>query len=235
MAGPPSDVEEASRALARVVVSQLRLTGHDGRHPRFGVLDVVPFVPLGEDRLDRAVQARDAFAAWAGNELGVPAFRYGPLPGGERSLPSIRRGAFDTISPDFGPGAPHPTAGATAVGARGVLVAYNLWLTGGGVAVARSLARSLRGPAVRSLAFELTHGVQVSCNLLDPMAVGPADVFDTVARLARDTGADVERCELVGLLPAAVLARIPPDRWAALDLAAERTIEARIEERAVAH
>jgi glutamate formiminotransferase / 5-formyltetrahydrofolate cyclo-ligase len=231
-AGPPADVEEAARALARAVLAHLRLTGHDGRHPRLGVLDVVPFVPLGDGRLDPAVAARDAFAAWAGDELDLPTFRYGPLPGGERSLPAIRRSAFDTLGPDFGPAAPHPTAGATAVGARGVLVAYNLWLSGGDVTVARSIARTLRGPSVRALGFDLAHGVQVSCNLIEPAVVGPAEVFDRVVRLAGDAGAAVERCELVGLLPAAVLQRIPPGRRGVLDLSAERTIEARLEERA---
>ena len=236
VAGPPDAVAAAARSLARTAVGRLRLTGHAGAHPRLGVLDVVPFVPLGTTPPDAAVAARDAFCRWAGAALGLPCFRYGPLPdGAERTLPDVRRGAFDAVPPDAGPPAPHPTAGATAVGARRTLVAYNLWLAGGGTtaALARSVARSVRGPAVRALGFELARGVQVSCNLVDPATVGPAEVYDAVAGRLAGTGATIVRCELVGLVPASVLARTPPERWAALDLRVDRTIEARVEEAGV--
>jgi glutamate formiminotransferase / 5-formyltetrahydrofolate cyclo-ligase len=207
------------------------LDGHDGAHPRLGVLDVVPFVPLGTTPASAAVAARDSFCSWAGQVLGVPCFRYGPLPdGSERSLPDIRRTAFALLAPDAGPHQPHPTAGAIAVGSRPVLVAYNLWLEGAGATgtLARDLARSLRGPAVRALGFELAHGIQVSCNLVDPVLVGPGDVYDAVAARLDGTGAAIGRCELVGLVPAAVLIRIPAERWPLLDLGVDKTIESRL-------
>ena len=211
--------EDAPRAVARVAVERIDLRRHAGAHPRIGAVDVVPFVALGRASPADAVAARDRFARWAAADLGLPCFLYGP----ERSLPDVRRGAFGDLAPDTGPPAPHPTAGAAAVGARPVLVAYNLWLAEPDLAAARRLAAAVRGPAVRALGLAVGDAVQVSTNLVDPAAVGPADVHDRVAAEVA-----VARAELVGLVPAAVLAAVPRSRWAELDLAEDRTIEARL-------
>lgn len=215
------EVEDATRAVARVAVARIDLSGHAGAHPRIGALDVVPFVPFpgSEARLDDAVGARDRFARWAADELGLPSFLYGC----ERSLPEVRRGAFRTLRPDAGPPRPHPSAGAVAVGARPVLVAYNLWLAEADLGLARRVAAELRSPAVRALGLGVGSAVQVSCNLVDPASFGPADAYDAVARRAA-----VARAELVGLVPAAVLAAAPERRWAELDLDPSRTVEARL-------
>ena len=217
LAGP--GVQDAARALTRTAVEHLELDHHAGAHPRFGVVDVVPFVPLRGATMATALAERDAFAAWAGTELALPCFVYGP----ERSLPDVRRTAFVTLSPDTGPAAPHPSAGACAVGARDVLVAYNLWLAGDDLGEAKAIAAALRSPHVRALAFQLGDRVQVSCNLVAPRVVGPADVYDRVAATTR-----VERAELVGLAPMAVVQAVPRARWAELDLSEDRTIEARL-------
>jgi glutamate formiminotransferase / 5-formyltetrahydrofolate cyclo-ligase len=214
--------EGAARAVAAAAVLAIDLTDHGGAHPRIGAVDVVPFVPLGSSTLGDAVAARNRFATWAGTELSVPCFYYGP----ERTLPEVRAGAFTAFGPDSGPADRHPTAGAIAVGARPVLVAYNLWLREPDLDRARSIARAVRGPAVRALGLAVGRHVQVSMNLIDPQAVGPADVYAEVARRAA-----IERAELVGLLPRAVLDRIGRESWSRLDLAADRTIEARLEAR----
>lgn len=218
--------ERAPRALATRAVERLDLRVHEGVHPRLGVVDVVPFVALdGNDTAART--ARDAFARFAGETLGLPCFLYGE----ERSLPEVRRGAFGTLAPDTGPPVPHPTAGACAVGNRGVLVAYNLWLPGEDLAAAQDIARSVRSPALRALALQVGTRVQVSMNLVAPGEVGPAEAFDQVAALAAARGSRVEGAELVGLVPASVLEAIAPQRWEELDLAPERTIEARLNKR----
>ena len=230
-----SGTEEAVRALAGAALEHLDLSAHHGAHPRFGVLDVVPFVPLddggsplaGAADLGEALAARDRFAAWAGTALDLPCFWYGP----ERSLPEVRRWAFVDLVPDTGPPHPHPRAGACAVGARHALVAYNLWLTGVGVEVARAVAGALRGPAVRALGLDVGGRAQVSCNLVDPAVAGPADVYDAVRRLTGEAGGTIERSELVGLVPAAVLGGTARGRWAELDLDEDRTIEARLRRR----
>lgn len=218
LAGP--GVEEAVRRLAAATVAAVDLSTHHGAHPRMGAVDVVPFVPLAGTVLADAVDARDRFAAWAGAELDVPCFVYGP----ERTLPEVRRLAFAGLSPATGPDRAHPTAGAMAVGARPILVAYNLWLTGDvDLERAREVARSLRSPAVRALGLQVGVAVQVSCNLVDPLAFGPDAAYDAVVAQA-----PVARAELVGLVPADVLAAVPARRWPELDLDASRTIEARL-------
>jgi glutamate formiminotransferase len=249
LAGPDEAVERAVRQLAAAAVDTFDLGGHDGRHPRMGVVDVVPFVPLrwldapavgsavaGDGpRLDPtaplgpAVAARDRFARWAWRELALPCFLYGPLPGGgERALPDVRHQGFRGLAPDVGAGGPHPSAGACAVGARGFLVAYNLWLGGADLEMARQAAKELRGPGVRALGLELSGRIQVSCNLIDPVAHGPAEVTDRLRELLIGTAATVERCELVGLVPAAVLDAVPEGRWAELGLDPAATIERRL-------
>jgi len=227
--------QEAPRAVARAAVERLDLRVHRGVHPRLGVVDVVPFVPLAGSTMADAVQARDAFATWAASELVVPCFLYGEASGGlasggppgdldvdGRSLPEIRRRAWRDLRPDVGPPAPHLTAGAMCVGARLLLVAYNVWIDAD-VEVARVVATAVRGPHLRALGLPVGERVQVSMNLIAPGVLGPAEAYDRVAALAPVDGA-----ELVGLLPRSVLERVPAARWPELDLAEERTIESRL-------
>jgi glutamate formiminotransferase len=236
LVGPPREVEQAAHRLARAAVGSLDLRRHSGVHPRFGVLDVVPWVGLegwplrdaaeGSAMARAAERARRSFASWAAAELGLPVFLYGP----ERSLPELRRRAWKDLVPDLGPSAPHPTAGSVAVGLRPLLVAYNLWMRVDVTeAVAKSLAAGLRSPDVRALALRVGGRYQVSCNLIAPFATGPASVYDRVARLA-----PVERAEVVGLVPQGVLASVPEDRWPELGLSEGLTIESRLSRRGVA-
>jgi glutamate formiminotransferase len=204
--------------VATVAVERLDLRHHTGAHPRIGVVDVVPFVALEGSTHDEAVAARDAFCRWAAEELALPSFRYGT----ERTLPEVRRGAFAGLAPDHGPADPHPTAGAVAVGARPVLVAYNVWLADDDLELARRIAAELRSPTVRALGLAVGDRVQVSMNLIDPLVTGPGAVVDAIAAQTRVAG-----CELVGLVPDAVLAAEDPERWGALDLGPDRTIESR--------
>jgi glutamate formiminotransferase len=211
LAGPA--VEDAARALTTEAVHTLDIHDHVGVHPRIGVVDVVPIVPIDDaSTLDHAIAARDAFARWAGDELQLPCLVYGP----ERSLPEVRRAA--RTLPHV-----HPTAGACAVGARGPLVAYNLWLARPDVELAQAIARDVRSEHVRALALVVGDHVQVSCNLVAPLVVGPAEIYDAVAARA-----PIARAELVGLIGRDVLRRVPRHRWAQLDVGEDRTLEARL-------
>jgi glutamate formiminotransferase len=231
LAGPA--VEAAVQALATLATERIDLRSHGGAHPRLGALDVVPFVPLAPDGaparpghdLSEALAARRRFAQWAGAELGLPCFLYGP----ERSLPDVRRHAFVDLVPDTGPPHPHPSAGACAVGARPTLVAYNLWLDTKDLSTARAVAATVRRPEVRTLGLAMSAGTQVSCNLLDPWTTGPAQVYDAVADRAAERGVRISRAELVGLVPRAVVEAVPPERRAVLDLSFDRSVEARLD------
>jgi glutamate formiminotransferase len=229
--GDTAVVETSVQALAGRASELLDIRFHEGIHPRLGVVDVVPFVPLGPflldgplvppvgaDALDEAIGARDRFVEWFA-ALGVPCFAYGP----ERTLPEVRHRAFRDLAPSGGPEEPHVSAGACCVGARPVLVAYNLVLEAG-VERARAIAREIRSASLRTLGLDLGDGTsQVSFNLVAPFDTGPAEAYDLVA--ARG---GIIRAELVGLIPAGVLRRAPEDRWAQLDLSPSKTIEARL-------
>lgn len=211
--------EDAPRLVARVAVDRIDLTRHEGAHPRLGAVDVVPFVPYVGDRIATALAARDAFMAWAAAELSLPCFAYGP----ERTLPEVRRRAWHDLAPDTGPAVAHPTAGAACVGARDMLVAYNVWLAHADLAAAREVAAAVRSAEIRALGLPVGSRVQVSMNLVAPDVAGPAAAYDAVAGRVAVSGA-----ELVGLVPERVLRAVPPARWAELDLSEDRTVEARL-------
>lgn len=213
---------DAPRRLTTAAISQLSLPHHQGVHPRLGVVDVVPFVPLGESTMHDALRARDDFAKWAATELGIPCFLYGP----ERTLPFIRKNAWTSLMPDEGPHTPHPTAGAICVGAREPLIAYNVWLQGVSLQRTREIATLVRAEHIRTLGLQVGDFTQVSVNLVSPTIANPIHVVDAVKQHTT-----IHHCELVGLLPEEILHAIPQDRWEELDLAEDRTIESRLQRR----
>jgi glutamate formiminotransferase len=239
LAGDLQRVDAETREVVAAAVARIDLTDHFGVHPRLGAADVVPVVPLlpGEAAWRSAVAIRDELAQWIGTELSVPCFLYGP----ERTLPEVRRAAFRGLDPDTGPGTPHPTAGATAVGVRRPMIAYNLWLEAGGTGqpepsgadvfgVARDLAarvRRMRSPDVRALGLAVRGGAQVSCNLLVPTGPAMESLFDDVTTEASSNGCRVARAEVVGLIPGSTLGGIPRHRWLELGVGEDLTIEAR--------
>jgi glutamate formiminotransferase len=238
LAGPGSrDAVEGARALAAAVAQQCSIVGHEGEHPRFGALDVVPFVALGETNAERAQAADEAraFAEWWAREFGVPVFLYDDADADGRDLPTARSTGFRSRRPDFGPDEPHPILGATAVGARRPLVACNCLLVSRDIAVARRIAREVRERSgglrgVRALAFFLPEAAraQVSMNLFDLDHTGVQDACLHVRALARRYGTDVAGVELVGLIPRRHFDQCTDEflEWSRLDR--QSTIEARV-------
>jgi glutamate formiminotransferase len=232
IAGSTHTTLTAVRRLAAAAAAALDLGGHEGVHPRLGVVDVVPFVALGDTSGAKATAAARAFATWWSKVYGVPCFFYDDADPGGRDLPSVRREAFVERAPDLGPAKPHPRLGATAVAARAPLVALNCLLDGGGVEDAQAIAREARErdggmPGVRALGFwlESRDGPQVSMNLVDLERTGVEEACARVEALARARGRHLREIELVGLLPAAELARCGPEVRAAARLDERRTIE----------
>lgn len=235
LAGPGSwDALTAVVDLATAVADHVDLRAHTGVHPRLGALDVVPFVALDAPLL-QAIDAAYAFAAWVNTELAVPVFFYDGCADAHRSLPEVRRDAFTRIAPDLGIPEPHPRLGAVAVGARRPLVAVNCWLGSDDVARARAVAAAVRErdgglPGVRALGLLLpSRGVaQVSMNLVDLERTGLEPACVAVRDLVEAVGDRVTRVELVGLVPAAELARCSPEFLAWTGLGPEVTIEGRL-------
>jgi glutamate formiminotransferase len=238
LAGPGAhDAVDGVRALAAAVAEQCSIVGHAGEHPRFGALDVVPFVALGETNVERAeaADAAQAFAEWWALEYSVPVFLYDDADPEGRDLPNARSTSFRSRRPDLGPDEPHPRLGATAVGARRPLVACNCVLVSRDIVVARRIAREMRERSggmrgVRALAFDLSEAgrAQVSMNLFDLDQSGLQDACLHVRDLARRYGTDVASVELVGLIPRRYLDQCTDEflQWSHLD--PESTVEARL-------
>lgn len=235
LAGPgPRDAAWAAASLTRAAVADLDLSAHEGVHPRFGIVDVVPFVALDEPE-QVAADAAAAFGAWAAAELGIPVFFYGAADAAGRDLPSVRRDAFSGRVPDLGPGDPHSRWGATAVGARPPLVAVNCWLDRDDFGLARSIAARVRGrdgglAGVRALGMRLPSisRVQVSLNVTDLAATGVEAACEAVRGHAESAGAGLERVEWVGLVPAEEVDRCSAEFRVRSGLDRSRSIEDRL-------
>lgn len=196
--GEPEAVLDAALELAGAVFTRLTLQEHVGVHPRIGVLDVLPFVPVANTEMADCVDlahraAREIWDRWA-----VPSYFYECA--GVRPLERVRR---DGGEPDTGTGR-HPTAGAVAIGARPFLVAWNIWLDTRDLATAKEIAahiRKLPGAKALGLALESRGVVQVSINSTDFEATPLGEVFAITERLAGELGIPVIGSELIGMIP----------------------------------
>lgn len=220
----PKDVvaQAAFNGIAEASVL-IDLTTHDGEHPRIGATDVCPFVPLGGTTMEDCVELARILGERVGEELGIPVYLYeraATRPDRE-NLVNIRRGGFELALteigvdvervPDFGPNAAHRTAGATIIGARPFLVAYNVYLGGvENVQVAKDVARAVRGSNgglryVKGLGLEVNGQAQVSMNLVDTDQTPLHRAHDMVRMEAQARGVSPTGSELVGLVPERVL------------------------------
>lgn len=234
IAGTRDGVRDAVLALAAGAVAQIDLRTHQGRHPRIGAVDVIPFVPLqGATMADAIALARDVGRAIA-ERHGVPVYLYEEAATAphRRRLENIRRGQLEGLAarmalpewtPDFGPAHPHPTAGATVVGARRALIAFNVNLATSRVDIAAAIARRVREsggglPGVKAIGLLMNDGTaQVSMNLTDYERTPIEAAFEAVRQEAESRGVGVAGSELIGLIPAAALKntsfeqlRLPP-------------------------
>ncbi len=219
LAGDAAGLQASLLALYEEALAAIDLTRHDGVHPRVGAIDVVPFVPLGETPMAAAVAAAERLGAAVAGRFGLPVYLYEEAARRpqRRRLADVRRGGFEGFAaklrdplwaPDFGPPRLHPTGGATVIGARFLLIAFNALLDTPDVAVARAVAGRVREsggglPAVRAMGVYLpSRGrAQVSMNLVDYRRTSLWTVLERVRREAGELGARVTATEVVGLLP----------------------------------
>jgi glutamate formiminotransferase / 5-formyltetrahydrofolate cyclo-ligase len=215
-AGQEDRVLAGAIALAKACAAELDLTSQSGEHPRMGVLDVLPFVPLEGATMNDAVRLANRAGESLGS-FGFSVYLYGSAATTQHrsSLPDIRRGGYEGVAsrfrdpmwkPDYGPSTLDPHIGAVAVGARPFLVAFNAYLDTDDVEVARTVARQIREsggglPAVRALGFGVGGKAQVSMNLTDLEQTAVPVALEAVRSAAADLGASVESTELVGLAP----------------------------------
>ncbi|PYR78653.1 MAG: glutamate formimidoyltransferase, partial [Acidobacteria bacterium] len=223
LAGDAAPLKTAVLALFAEAVRAIDLRAHRGEHPRLGAVDVVPFVPIEGVTMEDCVRLANDVAAEVAARFGIPVYLYeeAARTPTRRNLEDIRRGEFEGLeakmksdgwAPDYGPAAPHPSAGAAVIGARMPLIAYNINLDTDRLDVAKKIAAAIRQSSggfryVKAAGFKLEDRgiVQVSMNLTNYEKTPIFRVFETVKREAERYGVSVLESEIVGLVPSAAL------------------------------
>jgi glutamate formiminotransferase / 5-formyltetrahydrofolate cyclo-ligase len=221
--GDATSLKTATIALFEQAVAAIDLRTHEGEHPRLGAVDVVPFVPIEAVTMEECVVLAREVAAAVSARFGVPVYLYEEAASNptRKNLEDIRRGEFEGLSakmrdaqwlPDFGPAAPHPSAGASVVGARMPLIAYNINLNTDRLDVAKKIAVAIRQSSgglryVKAIGIALADRnlTQVSINLTNFQKTPVFRVFELVKREAERYGVSVLESEIVGLVPSAAL------------------------------
>lgn len=245
-AGEAEPLRQAVLKLFGQAVARIDLRSHRGVHPRIGVVDVVPFVPLAGSTMNDCVGIARATAEAVASCFEIPVYLYEeaasrPL---RRNLAEIRRGGFEGLArrmtdpqwlPDYGPPAPHPTAGASAVGARRPLIAYNVNFATDRLDVARRIASRIRFssgglPCVKAMGVPLERRgiVQVTTNLTDYRQTSLRRVFDLIGQEAEREGVTILESELIGLVPADAMADVTPEYLKLTDFDPSRILENRL-------
>jgi len=220
LVGDPEPIAAALLESCRAAVASIDLRTHRGAHPRIGAVDVVPFVPLRGISMEECVEIAREFGRRFNRETGVPVYFYeeAATRPDRRNLEDVRRGQFEGLcreigapdrAPDVGGSAVHPSAGATAVGARRFLVAFNVNLASRDLSVAKAIAKAVRAsggglPHVKAVGVDLADRgmVQVSMNLTDHRRSPVHLVLERVRAEARSRGVEVAETELYGMVPA---------------------------------
>jgi len=223
LAGEAAPLAGAILRLYQRAIEVIDLREQRGEHPRLGAVDVCPFVPLEDATMADCVELAKTVAAAVAARFGIPVYLYEEAAASpaRRHLENIRRGGFEGLpvkmqeeawAPDFGPRQPHVSAGATVIGARRPLIAYNINLATDRLDIAREIARTVRAsngglPFVKALGIPLPDRgiVQVSMNLTNHVETPVHRVFEAVRREAAQRGVEILESEIVGLIPAAAL------------------------------
>lgn len=223
MAGDATSLKTAVVALFEAALPRIDLRQHTGEHPRLGAVDVVPFVPIADVTMDECVRLAKETAAEIADRFKVPVYLYEEASDNpaRKNLEDIRRGEFEGLeakmsapgwAPDFGPARPHPTGGATVIGARMPLIAYNINLATNRLDVAKKIAAAIRYSSggfryvkAMGIALEDRGIVQVSINLTNYEKTPMFRVFEAVKQEATRYGVTILESEIVGLVPAAAL------------------------------
>ncbi|MBI2832843.1 MAG: glutamate formimidoyltransferase [Acidobacteria bacterium] len=223
LVGDAASLKAAILALYDRALPLIDLRTHEGEHPRVGAIDVVPFVPIEDVTMDDCIALAREVGSAVAERFEIPVFLYEEAASspGRRNLEDIRRGEFEGLQakmaapewqPDFGPAAPHPSAGASVVGARMPLIAYNINLATDRLDVAKKIAAAIRYSSgglryVKAMGVQVTDRgiVQVSMNLTNYQKTPMFRVFDLVKREAARYGVAVLESEIVGLVPATAL------------------------------
>jgi glutamate formiminotransferase len=249
-AGNAEPVVRAATAAVGRALELIDMEQHTGAHPRIGAVDVIPFVPLGGTRIAECVDLARRFGEQIAARFELPVYLYGEaaLRPERRRLADVRRGQYEALKseigvnpdrdPDFGPARLHPRGGAVAVGARKPLIAFNVNLASGDLALAKRIAHAIREssgglPAVQAMGVLLENPgqppmAQVSMNLVDWERTGIARVVSEIRRLAEGAGVAIDHCELIGLAPTGALLEVAAEGLGLRDFSPDQALELRL-------
>ena len=246
LVGEGAALRTALLALYAVAVERIDLRFHVGEHPRIGAVDVVPLVPLDPADMPVCIAVASELGAAVAERFDIPVYLYEDAARvrDRRRLETIRRGGLEglrekmraqTWRPDFGPPMPHPSAGASAIGARRMLIAYNVNLKTADLDIARRIARAVRASdgglaAVKAIGVRTGQPdvVQVSINLVDYERTSLDRVFESVQREADRLGVGIRDSEIVGLIPAAALLSAATRRLQLAGFTMDQILECRV-------
>jgi glutamate formiminotransferase len=218
--GEPESVKKAAFAAIAKASELIDMNKHTGEHPRIGATDVVPFIPISNVTMDECVDLAKELGREVGEKLQIPVYLYehAATTPKRQNLANVRKGQYEGLKeaiskdaerkPDFGPNKLHPTAGATVVGARMPLVAYNVNLNTSDLSIAKSIAKAVRHSSgglryVKALGLEIKERgiVQVSMNLTNYHKTPVFRVFEMIKKEAERHGVEVMGSEVIGLIP----------------------------------
>ncbi len=242
--GTPEAAEEAAFNAAKKARELIDMEKHHGEHPRIGATDVIPFVPIQGVTMEDCVEMAKRVGRRIGDELAIPVYLYAKAatkPERVR-LPDVRKGEYEGLketiktdpakAPDFGPSELHPKGGATAVGARPPLIAYNVNLNTTDVKIARTIARHIRESSgglphvqAKGITMEDTGLAQVTMNLLDYKATPIELVFSKIEEEAAKKGVEIVNSEIIGLIPLDALLDIAFARIKVKDFTRQRILD----------
>ncbi len=243
--GEPEAIKDAAFSLAMRAIDLIDMKEHKGGHPRLGAVDVVPFVPIQGVKMEEAVQIAHEFGKGLGRR-GIPIFFYeeAATQAERKDLPSIRKGEYEGLQeklkdprwkPDEGPDQFNPKSGATVVGARFPLIAYNVNLKTKDLSLAKEIAKKVRFkdggfPHVRALGVDLKEKglVQVSMNLTNYRVTNIPKVYEFIKREAFEKGVEIEGSEMVGLIPLGALEGVAQNYLQYPQFSVRQVIEQRI-------
>jgi len=245
-AGPAEPVCKLAFELTARASELINMEEHSGSHPRIGATDVIPFIPIAGVSMKECVELAHQLGARIADELSIPVYLYeeAARQPNRRDLAVIRRGEYEALkeeitlperTPDLGPARMHPTAGATVVGARMALIAYNVYLGTQELGVARKLARAVRASSggfvnvkAIGLRVEETNQVQVSMNLTDYKSTPIRRVFRFLKQEASELGVPIVKSELVGLVPVDALLDVVRQELLLTDFEQQQVLDLRL-------
>lgn len=247
LVGAPEPMKKAVLFAVAKAAELIDMENHSGEHPRIGATDVVPFIPIKNASIDECITIAREVGKEIGDKLGIPVYlyEYAATREDRRNLAKVRKGQYEGLKeaiqtdpnrkPDFGPDKLHPSAGATVVGARMPLIAYNVNLDTDDIELAKHIAKTIREKDggfknVKALGLEIKERgiVQVSMNLTNYQVTPIYEVYDKISEMAKAANVKVLESEVIGLLPLSSMVECAKHYLKAVDFKDEQLLEPRI-------